>query len=439
MEPVASTTETDIVFSIRLLTQSFTTWWKLHKKFVVDRQRATVLHHENWALQFPRCFSDILTQHQISSVHCMFRSSFSTLYCNELLHEGFVFKKITIEQKKQQTTPGDAASDVKWLLALKETCILRVPLHPSLMTSVSSQLQMKRGHFSKVVHKLPRASFHLADYIAYGHITSPMIAYSIIENVLQALYVLHHFGLVHGDVKAENVLLFSSNGSVHTKLTDFSLTTWEGCDVVVPCGPAPESQNDPPVYSQASDLYGLGRLLNRLLQHSGDDNDGLGPEDRFATITVDDDDYVCLSRLRAVRDRCLQVEMNARGTAADALATLGAECPRIHSVTPPIVWKSNEKDHYKRLLTKALNTYRKPLINSPWLPQLFDRTLHIAKRLHLELSTRQITYTVNECVLMSLVTVVQLFENVNLNIPFLPIESCIFHVLHLLTFRIFVV
>lgn len=436
LEPLRE--DTDILYSVQLLTQSFTTWYKLHKDSVVIRQKKQVLQQENWDFKYPRTFIDLLKQHHCEKHHIIYRNHFSTIYCNESV-ESFVFKKVHRRSDEVHTM----------MMALKETCLLRSSIHRSLVSSVSSQLQMKKGRLHKVIHKLPRASFNLKDYINYGMLTSPVIVFSIVEALLSALHALHVRHVVHGDIKADNIFLYSFQGGlIQTRLGDFSLSTLEGCDVVIPTSDVvPETQGSQPCYTKASDMYALGQVLTLLLYHD--------EEPRF-TFNTQHSDYSVYSSLQSLHQRINHREPSKRPTVTEAMAVLSMKLPNTTGTTgsipqrsrllPPSAsplpaltykWKCNEKEHYETLLRQALDTYRTPVTSHAFPRRLYHRTVSLSRRLHEALSRRRVTYTLKQCVVLGLITTVGLFESLDMRITTFPMEPSIFHVLQLLDFQLF--
>jgi serine/threonine-protein kinase len=89
----------------------------------------------------------------------------------------------------------------------------------------------------------------------------------ITERLLGALYYVHFNGVVHGDVKPQNVFVEPQKHDI--KLIDFGLSTYKPTGKTKPAGYSPKYAapeiiaNQPPI--PESDLYGVGIVMIRAL------------------------------------------------------------------------------------------------------------------------------------------------------------------------------
>lgn len=94
---------------------------------------------------------------------------------------------------------------------------------------------------------------------------------SLCLDVARGLKALHDCDIVHGDLKCENILLFSHAGSYTAKLADFGhsvteLEDHDGLQANTPPWNAPEDNGDLNFIGlKAADIYGLGLVFWRIM------------------------------------------------------------------------------------------------------------------------------------------------------------------------------
>ncbi len=115
----------------------------------------------------------------------------------------------------------------------------------------------------------------LSDRIERG-VISPTEAIDILDGICDALEAAHEKGIIHRDLKSDNVFLMSARGRMQVKLLDFGLAKLAGNDpraitktktgivVGTPHYMAPEQARGKPV-DHRTDIYALGCLAHKVL------------------------------------------------------------------------------------------------------------------------------------------------------------------------------
>lgn len=149
---------------------------------------------------------------------------------------------------------------------------------------------------------------------------SPADAARIVEDLARAVEAAHRTGVIHGDVKPENVLLTPDTRRV--MLADFGLATSLVGDAApsTPVGTveymAPEQWRDRLAPSETSDVYGLGGTLYFLLAGVAPH----APRGRGEDLPIPPLPAAVPQRLREIVMRALAPQASDRPSSAGALA-----------------------------------------------------------------------------------------------------------------------
>jgi len=156
-------------------------------------------------------------------------------------------------------------------LFLKEAAALWDLRHHAL-PAVRDMFQLPDGKYAMVMSYIPGPTIEqlLDKYKAKGEEIDPENICWIMERVLDALRYMHYHGVVHGDVKPQNIIIQPEQ---HTcVLVDFGLasvkpSSGSSADGYTPLFASPESLNNKPLLPE-SDLYSLG--LTMIYAFGGD-------------------------------------------------------------------------------------------------------------------------------------------------------------------------
>jgi serine/threonine protein kinase len=214
---------------------------------------------------------------------------------------------------------------------LRELVFLHSMHHPNIIRPLRSQVVMVHGKFARVIHQLPAAECSMS---VRGVYTMEEAA-GLLSGVLKALRYCHANGIVHGDVKPDNILAMPDGSVV---LADLSVTSFR-CDddCLVPSGSLywrPPECLARELYTEPSDIWSLGvaaldclhgcvyfrdkrgvrtaRDLRRMLHGVG----GLVDESMWSAAGSRGEKAQCADLLRQM----LQLQPSDRATADELLA-----------------------------------------------------------------------------------------------------------------------
>lgn len=144
------------------------------------------------------------------------------------------------------------------LPCLTEASVFSSFSHPSLLKAYG--VKVDSGHLNII---LPLGDCDLLSWRDSNPNIDPRVLKSWIYTILEALGQLHSQGLIHADIKAENVIKFRDE----VKLTDFSLTRpirkYTGL-VATSTHRPPESWAGEP-WDEKIDIWGLGCMIYQLV------------------------------------------------------------------------------------------------------------------------------------------------------------------------------
>lgn len=173
---------------------------------------------------------------------------------------------LALKLTKEPVTAGDQAQR-----ALREITILRSLTNPHVVRTFDCGLRPD-GHIYMLMDFLDGAA--LDEWHKFDRPLAPARAVSIVHQVCLGLAECHAKGIVHRDVKPENIFVESSG---HIRILDFGLArSWDGSPVVGVNATKAHMVVGTPHYSQpeqlktrelspASDVYSMGMILYELL------------------------------------------------------------------------------------------------------------------------------------------------------------------------------
>lgn len=205
-EPVVKrvnmTLRSDLDTSIATLSESFVTWHRLETNGLVrhDTMCQVMQDVDNFKNLFPSKLKVIFlsNEHSVKVAD----GKYSKVY--QFNHLAYKVVKV---------------SDVSNLRCnIKELVFFHSFSHLNIMKPFRSQILMESGKITRIIHEMPLALAHFGDVI-HNISTQEMVFY--LRQIALALHYMHSQGIVHGDVKPANMLLFQNN---ILQLSDFSLS-----------------------------------------------------------------------------------------------------------------------------------------------------------------------------------------------------------------------
>ena len=265
--------------------------------------------------------------------------------------------------KVVHTRTAGANADAVARLAREARTVAKLQ-HPNIVT-VYAVRPLREGGLALVMQLVPGRT--LKQVVAEGGAFSAEKAERVIRDVAQALAYAHSHGVVHRDVKPENIFIDDSNG--RAMLSDFGIAhssefdsrlTMTGAAIGTPAYMSPEQIDGAPANAR-SDVYSLGlvswemltgerpwegeTLYNVIFKQKHEE---LPTIDELRPNTVP-------ARLQYIVERMLQKKPAARWAGAEGLLTI------LTAWVVPADWRQWEEAHQRRRdLVKAASKGKAP-------------------------------------------------------------------------------
>jgi tRNA A-37 threonylcarbamoyl transferase component Bud32 len=250
--------------------------------------------------------------------------------------------------------------------------------HPNIVT-VHAVKRLADGGVALVMQLVPGRT--LKETIQREGPFAPERAERVMRDIAQALAFAHANGVVHRDVKPENVFLDAASG--RALLSDFGIAhnsefdarlTLPGASIGTPAYMAPE-QIDHATANARSDLYSLGvvtwEMLTGLRPWGGDALYTVIYKQKHEELPAIDSvrPGAVPARLQYIVERMLQKKPGARWAGADGLLAA------LDAWVTPADWKQWEASHRQRRLREA----SAPQAAIPAAPSVQDATVRFMR------------------------------------------------------------
>ena len=265
--------------------------------------------------------------------------------------------------KVVHTRTAGANADAVARLAREARTVAKLQ-HPNIVT-VYAVRPLREGGLALVMQLVPGRTLKQA--VAEGGAFSPERAERVIRDVAQALAYAHSHGVVHRDVKPENIFIDDTNG--RAMLSDFGIAhssefdsrlTMTGAAIGTPAYMSPEQIDGAPANAR-SDVYSLGLVSWEMLTGErpweGETLYNVIFKQKHEELPTIDElrPNAIPVRLQYIVERMLQKKPAARWAGAEGLLTI------LTAWVVPADWRQWEEAHQRRReLVKAASKGKAP-------------------------------------------------------------------------------
>ena len=174
--------------------------------------------------------------------------------------------KVAVKIVKKTSLSGEDIGLIR-----RETEIMKMCQHPNVILMVDL---FENTEYIYIVMELLRGGDLYAYLESHKYKVGETRSRNIIHSLATALYYLHSYGIIHRDIKLDNVMMIDESDDSDVKLVDFGLSKFVGPNekCIEPYGTygfvAPEILRGLP-YDKSVDVWSLGVIAYMLLAGEG--------------------------------------------------------------------------------------------------------------------------------------------------------------------------
>jgi hypothetical protein len=194
----------DLEYSISLLEHGFATWIKFQRKWVVKQNDVK-----------NNLLNGTSTVHSISLMEEEDPSALSLLYNHQTqIQQLWESYKYVYKLYKWPLQENYKREPFVW----RELLIFHFCRFKFICKPIYSRIIMCYGTIQEVCHRLPLATNTLTRYQSQGQIATMKEFTRLAKQIVTSIHYLHTHGIIHGDIKPDNILV---DGQNDIQLTDF--------------------------------------------------------------------------------------------------------------------------------------------------------------------------------------------------------------------------